>query len=239
VKHVVAMSEIEHFSALIGCLYDASLSPGLWPSVLDDICAYVGAKIAVVVSQDAVGQSVQLHLVSTHNPEYRESYEQKYFKLNPIFPMVQFSPIEQTIAITDVLPHEEFARTRFAREWLAPQGLIDAFFKPVEKSSITCAVFGVIRHGRQGLFDPDARKRFELLVPHVRRAVLIGKVIDLKTVEAAALGDSLDTLTSAMFLVDAAGRIVHANVSGHRMVSEGSVVRAVGGKLGAVDPVAN
>src|SRR5262249_19602722 len=53
---------------------------------------------------------------------------------------------------------------------------------------------------------------------------------------AAALADSLDTLSSGMFLVDDKGRIVHANRSGHLMVSEASVVRATGGKLGAVSP---
>jgi len=34
-----------------------------------------------------------------------------------------------------------------------------------------------------------------------------------------------------MFLVDAAARIVHANASGHALLAEGSLLRAVGGKL--------
>jgi DNA-binding CsgD family transcriptional regulator len=230
-----AMSETEQFSEIVGDIYDASLDPALWTDVLDKVCTFTGSKIASVVSQDAMGRSVSLHLVSSHDPQYRQLYEDQYFKINPIFPMVMFSPVEQTIGIPDVLPREEFAKTRFAREWLAPQGFIDALFTPVEKSSITCAIFGVIRHGRQGLFDDEGRRRFDLLVPHVRRAIVIGKVIDLKTVEAAALADSLDTVSTAMFLVDAAGRIAHANTSGHMMASEGAVVRLVGGKLGAID----
>ncbi|WP_172982693.1 LuxR C-terminal-related transcriptional regulator [Phyllobacterium sp. SYP-B3895] len=83
------------------------------------------------------------------------------------------------------------------------------------------------------------RQRFNLIVPHVRRALLIGRVIDLKKVEAAALADSLDTLASAMFLVDGTGRVVHANVSGHIMVAEASVVRARNGRLGAIDQAAD
>jgi DNA-binding CsgD family transcriptional regulator len=38
-----------------------------------------------------------------------------------------------------------------------------------------------------------------------------------------------------MFLVDARGRIVHANASGHTMLAESSVLRAAGGKLAASD----
>ena len=61
-------------------------------------------------------------------------------------------------------------------------------------------------------------------------------MIDLKKIEAAALADSLDTLPAGMFLVDAIGRIVHANLCGHVMAFEGNVLNARGGKLGALDP---
>jgi len=58
-------------------------------------------------------------------------------------------------------------------------------------------------------------------------------------IERAALTDSLDMLSSGIFLVDASGRIMHANLSGRIMLSEATVVRGLGGNLGAVDPQAN
>src|SRR5262249_34511727 len=112
-------------------------------------------------------------------------------------------------------------------------------FSNLDKSAITCASFLVARTMLDGFVDDEMRRRYALVVPHVRRALLISQVIDLKTVEAAALADSLDTLSSGMFLVDARGRIIHANLSGHMMVSEANVLRAPGGKLGATDPVAD
>ena len=74
-----------------------------------------------------------------------------------------------------------------------------------------------------------------LLLPHFRRAVAIGKMIDLHKVEAAALADTLDGLAAAMFLVDAGGRILHANAAGYGMLDERSVIRASSGKLTALD----
>jgi DNA-binding CsgD family transcriptional regulator len=117
--------------------------------------------------------------------------------------------------------------------------LVDGLFSNLEKSPITCATFVVARTIREGFVDGEMRRRFALVVPHIRRAMLVGKVIDLKTVEAAALADSLDTLSSAMFLVDATGRIVHANFRGHIMLSEARVVCAPGGKLHAIDQQAH
>jgi DNA-binding CsgD family transcriptional regulator len=83
---------------------------------------------------------------------------------------------------------------------------------------------------------PMTCRRFALVVPHVRRAILIGKVIDLHKVEAAALADTLDTLVSAMFIVSGTGRIVHANASGYTMLSEARVLRAPNGRLGTNGP---
>jgi small nuclear ribonucleoprotein (snRNP)-like protein len=83
------------------------------------------------------------------------------------------------------------------------------------------------------------RRRMELLVPHVHRAVVIGKVIDLKTVETAVMADTFDGLAAGVFLVDAKGRIAHANASGEAMLASGGVVRAIGGRLTACDGAAN
>jgi len=233
------MSELELLSALIGHIYDASLDPALWPTVFDRICDFVGCRQTSVVFQDVVGQKVDVYLTSTVDPHYRELFQTKYFRLNPIFPAVMFSEIARTVPATEVLPREDFVQTRFAREWLTPQGYLDAVFTTLEKSAISCTFLVAIRNGRQGLFDEAARRRVELLVPHIRRAILVGKTVDLHKVEAATLADSLDTLASGMFLVDGTGRIVRANLRGHLMVSDGDVVRATGGKLGATDAAAD
>jgi len=72
-----------------------------------------------------------------------------------------------------------------------------------------------------------------------RRAVHIGKTINLKTVEAAALGDALDGLAAAMFLLDAAGSIVHANTAGHTLLEDGKVARRNRRATGTADSTAD
>ena len=83
-----------------------------------------------------------------------------------------------------------------------------------------------MRRMRDGFPDDEMRRRFSLILPHVRRALLIGKVIELNKVKAATLADSLDSLASAMFIVEATGRIVHANAQGYAMLAEANVLRA-------------
>ena len=232
------MSDLEQFSELIGDIYDASLDPGLWPSVLINASNFIGASAATLASHDMVHRGATIFYNWGFAPGYEEIYvERSYGKINPFFPTTIFFDLETVHApVPECVPRDEFCRSRFAREWVAPQGFIDTLVSNLEKSRISCAGFWVFRRFNEGFADDEMRRRFALVVPHVRRALAIGQVVDLKKIEAAALADSLDTLPAGMFLVDGFGRIVHANLCGHEMVSEGNVLNARGGKLGALDP---
>jgi hypothetical protein len=102
------------------------------------------------------------------------------------------------LATADLLPYDEFLQSRFYLEWARPQGLVDFISAALEKSTTSAAMYGVFRYERHGLTDEEARRRMRLLVPDIRRAVLIAKVIDLKQAEAAMLAQTLDGLRTAM-----------------------------------------
>ena len=229
------MSDLEQFSGLIGDIYDASLDPTLWPPVFEKAAAFVGATAAWLGSQDTISRTANFYYSWGSDAQFEQLYVEKYCKLNPVFPTATFFSIEQVYDVPDCIPREEFCRTRFAKEWLTPQGWVDGLLVNLDKTATSCASFVIFRHFSQGFADDETRRRFALVVPHLRRALAIGQVIELKKVEATRLADSLDTLSCAMFLVDANGRIVHANLNGHLMLSEGNVLRAGGGKLSTTD----
>ena len=233
------MDEARTVSALIGEIYDASLDPALWPTVCESACAFIGASAAGLMWQDTLRKAAHVHFAWGIDPKYTQIYSEKYCKLNPIFPTMLFFDVEDVWNIVpDCISREEFCRSRFGKEWLFPQGLVDGLFSNVEKSPTACDTFLAVRTMSDGFADDEMRRRFALVAPHVRRAILIGQVIDRKTVEAASLADSLDTLAAGMFLVDATGRILHANASGLGMVAEAKVLHATSGKLRATHPQA-
>jgi DNA-binding CsgD family transcriptional regulator len=233
------MVEAEQVSLLIGDIYDASLDATLWPHAFERIRDFLGDCTATLISQDAITKKVDLHFMLGHDRSYVDLYLERYFKINPLFPPAMFLDIERTQTVSDVVPLQEFCRSRFAKEWLAPQGIGDSVFSTVEKSAVGCTVFMTMRRTSDGACDDDMRRRFGLILPHVRRALLIGNVIDRNRVEAAALADSLDTLLSGMFIVNRTGRIIHANASGYAIVAEAKVLCAPNGRLTANDPSAD
>jgi DNA-binding CsgD family transcriptional regulator len=233
------MSELIEYSNLIGEIYDASLDPALWTPVFEQICRFLGCSSAHLFAQDYGGKTTNRYFTWGDEPSFTQLYIDKYAKINPMFPGALFFNVEEVHQLVEIIPREEVRRTRFCIEWMAPQEIIDDMFTILEKSATTCSMFQVIRRRSEGVIDEKAKQRMALLAPHIRRSVLIGKVIDLKKVEAAALADSFDTLSAGMFMVDSSGRIVHANASGHSMLAEAKVLRSVGGHLGAVDVAAS
>jgi DNA-binding CsgD family transcriptional regulator len=230
------VNEVEEVSLLIGDIYDASLDPALWPLAFEKANRYIGSSAVALTSRDLVTKKSGLYFSAGHDPVFLQRYLEQYSKINPVFPTAYFFDIEKTLAIPDCLPLAEFCRTRFAVEWVVPQGFVDTILSNLDKSPASCAVLTAMFHARNGLANDEARRRFTLVVPHVRRALLIGNVIDLHKIEAAALADTLDTISSGMFIVDATSRIIHANASGHLMLADANVVRAPAGRLVACDP---
>jgi PAS domain-containing protein len=127
------------------------------------------------------------------------------------------------------MPYQEFLETRFYTEWAQPQGLVDGLNAVLDKSVTSAALFVVFRHQRDGVVDDEMRQRMRLIVPHIRRAMLIGRLIDLRATDAANLADTLDGLSAAMCAVDADGRIVHANVACHVILDARDFLSVIGG----------
>jgi len=230
------MDESERLSRLIGHIYDAALDPALWPPVLETACEYVPGATGTLMSQDTVPGYAQFYFQWGNDPSFLKSYQDIYVKLNPVLvPTLLYARVGDVLSTIDLLPYDQFVASRFYKEWVAPQGLVDSIFCTLDKSATSYAFIAITRHERHGLVDKETRRRMLLLAPHFRRAVAIGKIVDVHKVEAAALADTLDGLAAPMFLVDASSRIVHANAAAHAMLCDGVVICAAGSKFVAVD----
>lgn len=234
------MSEVEAVSALVGDIYDAALDPARWAAVLGKAAAFVGGPNAGIYAKDVSNRTGNIYYdAGGLDPAYVRLYFEKYVKFDPSTTAHFFGEIGKPMSTADVLDYDEFRQTRFYKEWARPQKLVDHVSAVLDKSATSVALFGVFRHERDGLADDAARRRVALLAPHMRRAVLIGRAIELKATQADNLARSLDGLAAGMFLVEVDGRIAHANVAGLAMLQAGDVLRSNKGRLTALDPGAD
>jgi DNA-binding CsgD family transcriptional regulator/PAS domain-containing protein len=228
------MQEAEQILPLIGDIYDAALDPVAWPRALEKTARFVGGRAAGLLTRDAARKTGNIHYQVGFDPRYGKLYFDKYVNFDPMSAAYLSFGVGEAYIYNSFMPRSEFNETRFYQEWVKPQGWVDNISVTLERTGTSLASLSILHHESDGHADDAAPQRLQLIAPHVRRAVMISSAMESKTAEAAAFADTLDGVSAGMFLVDAGGRIVHANVSGQAMLDERSVLRALGGRVAAM-----
>ena len=218
-------SELIELSAVIGDIYDAAIEPTLWRQALASVCAYVGGNSGVLFWHDAAAQAAQVLYIFNDEPEYTRLYFEKYLPMNPVFPAATFMAEGVVHSTTDFISQRELEETRFYKEWIAPQGIADSIAVNLEKGMLRSALINIRMDASLGFENENARERMAVLVPHLQRAVSIGRQFDQNKADEKALTETLDHVEAAVFLVGADGAIAFANDPARAMLREATLVR--------------
>jgi len=229
------MSNPKHIYSLIGEIYDAILDRTRGTEALGKAAQFVSAQAAALLWRNPVCRTANVIHAFGIEPGYVDLYRQHYAKLDPTTAPMFLRDVGEVASATDLLPHGELHKTCFYKEWLQPQGFVDTLQASLDKSASDFVDVSFMRNGESGMFDNAARERLRLIIPHLRRAVLVGQLVDRTTAQAASFGDALDGICAGLFLVDAGGQIVHANASGQAMLAQGVLVCGSSGKLTTYD----
>ena len=108
----------------------------------------------------------------------------------------------------------------------------------VARNARRIGVFGAVRHESVGYVTDDDLAMMRLLAPHIRRAITISDLMDLKALEASALSATLDRLAMGVVVVAGENRILHANEAARQMFAEQGPIVSRKGRLAIRDSAA-
>ena len=229
------IDERQQLSELISVVYDAAIDQSLWENAIERVAHFVDGVGAGLFCKDVDAQHSNVpHRFGIVGPPV-ELFRQIYPAAVGHF----LAEIEQPIATADLIPYDELVATGLYQEWARPLGLIDFVSAVLDKSATSVAMFGVFRHERNGFVDDETRHRMRLIVPHIRRAIIIARLLDLKVAETGTFADTLDGLDAGVYLVDEGGRIVHTNAAGRAILDAGDILYVAARHLAACDPQVN
>ncbi len=240
VSHLRSVSELasdnsidrQQLSDLIGVVYDAAIDPSRWEDAIERVAHFVGGAGGGLFCKD-VGAH---HAAIPHRTGFQMPLPAEFFR--QIYPSAEghfLGDLEQPVATTDLMPFAELTQSELYRQWAEPQGFVDFVSAVVDRTTVSTAIFGIFRHERDGTVDDHARRQMRLIAPHIRRAVLIGRMFEFKAAEVATFVDTFDGLGAGMYLIDAGGRLIHANAAGNALLDAGDILNFAGGRLVARD----
>jgi DNA-binding CsgD family transcriptional regulator/PAS domain-containing protein len=224
------MADPAALSNLVSAIYDASLDPDLWQQIVERTSRFVGGFSACISIQDDAAAPPSIYTFGDIPDQlYGRLYWETYRRLDPRdWSLLTVGAVRGNAMF---LPLPEFRQTRFYREWMQPQGIGDNPICVLDRTDAGSASFGVFVTASQGDENEQAFERMRLITPHLRRAVLITRSMQLRKAEATALADTLDGIAAAVILLDRDGCVVHANASGRRLLVRRSPLNAVKGKI--------
>ena len=140
-------------------------------------------------------------------------------------------PLDEPILQSQATKRSTWKGNRWVSEWVEPQGLIDAVAIPFARDATMVGNLTCGRHGSAGEVGDVEMTALRMIAPHVRRAVVIGKLLDQQMIAASTFASALEAVTAGVVLVDENARIVHANAAASGMLAAGDPIRSRQGIL--------
>jgi DNA-binding CsgD family transcriptional regulator len=224
-------------SDLVGMIYDCAIEPSRWPQALAEICRAIECVSGLILLLDLASSQHRFAYTWGLAPDW----EQRYFEHSEHFTSFysrafsrDFCVDGEPLLLSRLMPL--VGPVRFVYDaWTEPQGLAEMVQTVVLRQQRRLAVFGANRHKSAGELTRDQITIMRLLVPHIRRAVTIIDLLDVKDIEIATLKATLDTFNAGILVVADKARILHANHSARDMLAKRAPIAAVNGVLSVRD----
>jgi len=222
-------------SDTIGEIYDCALDPQRWPG----ICR----KIADLCESTAGGICVHDMRHVQNDPLFVFGYRQEFLE------QLRRNYAQSPMAIADVVANvgdvnsiakecRELLESRFYHDVLKPFGLLDIIWFPALRTGGRMASLHASRSDSSPYYQAREISLFQLLSPHVCRALSISDALDIRTLRSEMLERTLDGLVAGVFLTTREGRVVYMNVTAERQIKTGNSIRVVNNRIFPTDPVA-
>jgi len=224
-------------SSIIGDIYDCALSPEGWSGVMTRVAESIDAAyttIALTSLSDSRGR------FATHSPwDFARMQTLQDYDLEEIpgLKAAVFGDIDQPVPTLSVVTETELERSVFFQEWAKPQGLREGCTTKFVHTPDRIGLFSCTTWADRPRITDEEQQFLALLSPHLRRASLIGDLLDQSRVTASLYRGALDSLAVPVILTGADGVILHANAPANDILAAQIPLRSRNGIIQAQTPL--
>src|SRR5215468_12326216 len=117
------------FSDIVGTIYDCALDPGRGAEWIREVCAASNFAGGVIEVAELSSRSSRLHQYWNYDPVWAErirDYAEDIGEVWANIPRLMTRPLDEPMCVSREAPQFLTTKFRYFREWVQPQGFIDA-----------------------------------------------------------------------------------------------------------------
>jgi DNA-binding CsgD family transcriptional regulator len=213
------------FDLLVGAIYDCAVNPELWPDTLTQLRDSVDSAYALVAYVDR--STIQFGgqpLAVRRNSEWDEDWIGKLDRMMAAIPANEkmlFGDVDTAWTQMMHSTEAEFHESPFYKSWVGPQKLRDTLNISYLQRDNLVGVLALPSRNTRELYGPEECRFIERISPHIRRATLINAMVDKGKLAITLYRQTLDLLSSPVFVLGLGRRLLFTNAAGDTMLSEG------------------
>lgn len=230
------MMDNARLSALIGHIYDCAPDPARWDDLLGELCRFTESEVGTL--SVIKPKARELRFCGTHGPDaVIEPLVDTYARHMPFFDILPAMVVGQPYLMSDMTGmigeagREILEDTVMFREWNRPHGLTDSYCITLFRKSDHAACLNLVLSEERRPVTEEDRRLVGLLVPHIRRAAMIGTQLESTHQEGRAFQHVADRMTNSLLIVAEDLRILYANPPAEQMLADGDIVSSIRGRL--------
>jgi DNA-binding CsgD family transcriptional regulator len=223
----------EHWLAVTDAFHSAAIEGHGWYDALDGLAEATGSRIGELISI-GVDSAVHLNLMTNVEPGFHEAFVEAGGGDPAINPRVSAgwkAPILQVLAESDFITPDEHKRHPHYQEFARPWGIPYICLTTLERRANGLIGLAVGRTHEQGHINPQERRAFASIAPHVRSAVRTH--VALEGQGDALLAGAMDALSIPAFVCDHRGFVRKLTPAAEQLVASGGGLQLKQGRLHA------
>ncbi|MGX5827855.1 helix-turn-helix transcriptional regulator [Mesorhizobium sp. 43Arga] len=227
----------EVLSSIVGDIYDCVLNPDGWTEVMIRITETMDAAYTTIALASTAGNHGRFAAQSPWDPERMRVLQEDYdFDAIPGLKAAVVGDIDTPVATLSHMREADLQRTPFFQNWAKPQGLREGCITKFVHTPDRIGLLGCTTRASRGVISAEEQRFLALLSPHLRRASLIGDLLDQARVAANLYRAALDHLAVPVVLTGASGAILHANGAAELMLAGHGPILSRNGVLQTENP---
>jgi DNA-binding CsgD family transcriptional regulator/PAS domain-containing protein len=230
---------LEVLSSLIEDVYESALDVNHWIGFL--------VRLNEVLDAAYVGILVTNTQENTPRMAFNSPWDQMWINrlFNEFLPIglpgvenFTYDDLDTPRSTLSQMTETEFQKSDFYTQWAGPQGLRDGGVIKFLEADQRFGFMSVVTRNSRDIIGEREFNILRLLSPHVRRAALIGDLLDHQRIENILLRGSLNSLEAPIILVNREGVVHYCNDPAQSYLSSSKGLRIIDHKLRATNPIA-